>query len=136
MKNGEFSSSLPKLDGSHRPHPLCLMHGSQAGGADEHALAAHLRVLQVWVLAGPVDGIIVAAEQLPFAAHLRALMAFGALSHEFNVNLISLRITQREKKCKSVVVFDPRIKKFIYVRTGVRISAGKGVRDDKMVFCA
>lgn len=60
-----------------------LVQSLQAICADEHPLAFNLRVLQIRVLAGPVNRIIVAAEQLSFAAHPRSFVAHGALSHGF-----------------------------------------------------
>jgi hypothetical protein len=46
------------------------MERSNATGANEGLFALNLRVLQIRVLAGPVDGIVVAAEKFPLALHL------------------------------------------------------------------
>lgn len=53
----------------------------QAVRTDKHALAVDGRVLQIWVLAGPIDRIIMAAKEFSFTPHPRAFVAHGALSH-------------------------------------------------------
>lgn len=62
------------------------MDRADATGADKDALAIDGRVLQIRVLAGPVYGIIVAAEELASAAHLRAFVAHCTLFHRVYSN--------------------------------------------------
>ncbi len=52
-----------------------------AGRAYERAGAINAGILQVWVLARPVDGVVFAAEFFTGAAHARPLSAHCALSH-------------------------------------------------------
>ena len=67
--------NIAGLDASFRlRRPRFAMQGLQALGADKHPLAIYARVLQIRVLAGPVNGVIVAAEQFSFTAHSRTLM--------------------------------------------------------------
>ena len=47
-----------------------FIDGSQTLRADEDSFAVDFCVLKVWVFAGPVHGIVVAAEKLPSALHL------------------------------------------------------------------
>ena len=51
------------------PRPWRFMERPEAGSADEHPFAVHDRVLQIGVLAGPVDGVVVAAQKLASALH-------------------------------------------------------------------
>lgn len=46
------------------------MERSNATCANEGLFAINLCVLQIRVLSGPVDGIVVTAEKLPLALHL------------------------------------------------------------------
>ena len=68
------------------------MHRFDAGSADAGADAVHLRPLEVWVLAGPVGGIVVAAKQDAVAAHLGSFVTGCTLAHG-SIKRLAIRIT-------------------------------------------